>query len=151
MHTFFDYQQRTLDILKYWGLSSVAVGALCTLVPDKRVRHFGYQAATWGAIDAKLAIFGQYQASQKATRFARGELDAAVVAREIERLRTILLVNAGLDVGYIATAVWLLATAGERHERQGMGAGILVQGLFLLVYDLAFAADIGRWLTTDTV
>ncbi|MEW6226412.1 MAG: hypothetical protein AB1627_17465 [Chloroflexota bacterium] len=51
------------------------------------------------------------------------------------RLRRVLLVNAWLDVGYVATGAWL---AG-RTRRRGDGAAVLVQGAFLLWLDATAA------------
>jgi hypothetical protein len=144
---FFEYQQQKLDILKWWGLGSVVLGAAGMLQAGPRVRHAGMQALTWGAIDAALAFAGQHGAAGKARRLDQGALSEDDLAREIRNFRRILLINAGLDVGYVLGGVWLLATAGERHERQGMGMGIIIQGLFLLLYDTALAQDVQhRWL-----
>ena len=51
------------------------------------------------------------------------------------RLRRVLLVNAGLDVGYLAVGAALV-----RHGRwRGDGWAVVVQGAFLLVLDSAAA------------
>jgi hypothetical protein len=139
---FFEYQQQKLDILKWWGLGSVVLGAAGMLQAGPRVRHAGMQALTWGAIDAALAFVGQHGAAGKARQLEHGAMDEATLTREIRTFRRILLINAGLDIGYVLGGVWLLATAGERHRRKGMGAGIIIQGLFLLLYDAALAQDV---------
>jgi hypothetical protein len=54
-------------------------------------------------------------------------------------LRTVLLVNAGLDVGYVAGGV-----AMARRGRPGDGLAIAGQGLFLLWLDLRHAGRVGR-------
>jgi hypothetical protein len=141
---FFAYQQRMLAILKYWGVSNTVGGVLGWLCPHLVVRHASLQAATWGAIDAALAVVGQHNAARKEQQLQRGELSSHDLAREVRNFRHILLVNAGLDVIYILGGYRLLATAGERRERRGMGLGIMMQGLFLLLYDSLLARDVGR-------
>jgi hypothetical protein len=141
---FFAYQQRQLGILKIWGLGSMAAGLASLLHPAPRVRHAGLQALTWGAIDAALALLGRRSARRKAQRAQQGDLGSAAIAGEIRTFRRILLINSALDVGYVLGGLWLLRTAGERQSRQGMGLGIIVQGLFLLIYDALLARDVGR-------
>lgn len=71
-----------------------------------------------GAVDGAIAYVG------KRRRTANGPTDPT-------RLRRVLLVNAGLDVGYLAAGGWLMRDGRWR----GDGAAVLVQGLFLLVLD----------------
>lgn len=145
LHEFYSWQQQALQPLKYWGLGSVAVGGLCALSPNPIVRHFGYQALTWGAIDAALAFFGERGARSKHAEVELGLRDDAQIAQDWQSLRRLLLINAGLDVVYISTAGWLLATSNALTPRRiGMGWGILVQGAFLLVYDVALAAQLSN-------
>jgi hypothetical protein len=95
------------------------------------VRAFGQQTAMWGVTD--LAIAGISAVRDPASG-------------RPGRLRRILLVNAGLDVGYIALGAGLIAlrpTLGGRVEPSaaaGHGAAIVVQGAALLVLDVVHAA-----------
>jgi hypothetical protein len=107
---------------------------------DQRIRQAGIQAIVWGAIDAALAWFGRRGARDK---IGQGANDGLCQAR---RFRLILLINAGLDLGYVAGGAALLRGARGRDERVGTGWGIIVQGLFLLIYDSALAWMVGRWV-----
>lgn len=55
---------------------------------------------------------------------------------ETEEFRRLLAINGGLDLLYLATGV-ILATRRDQLAR-GFGAAILVQGGFLLIFDLAW-------------
>src|SRR3569832_2109310 len=121
--TFFHFQERVLKILLAWGAGSVAVGAPALLSRNQALRHAGIQALAWGAIDAALAYLGRRGARAKIAA------QAQVGATQARRFRTILLVNAGLDVGYVAGGLALARTSRGRADRLGMGIGILVQGL----------------------
>lgn len=144
---FFAYQRRMLGILLAWGLGNMLLGVLAWAIRDPLVRQFGVQALVWGAIDAALALFGRRSARRKAAAYERGDLDNADMLREAANMRRILLVNAGLDVGYIVGGVWVMRRFHARRDRRGMGLGILVQGAFLLVYDSLLARDISRrWI-----
>lgn len=141
---FFPWQRRVLGILLGWGLLSMLAGAALATRPSLALRHFGFQALAWGAIDALLALFGRRSAVRK-----QGDPGVDALA-EARTFRTILAANAGLDVGYIAGGRYLLRTANGRPERVGMGWGIVVQGLFLLLYDTGLALTVQRWLATKT-
>ena len=107
-------------VLGRWALGSAAAGAALSL--DPRTRGFGRQTAAWGAVDGAIALVG-------ARRQAAGRTTAP------ERLRRVLLVNAGLDVGYLAAGAWLVRSTRWR----GDGAAVLVQGAFLLWLDTTAA------------
>jgi len=144
MHeTFFVYQRRALRPLLVWGIGSSVLGAL--LAPFAGFwRQFGLQAFAWGAIDLGLAIAGRRSALLKAEALASHALDETAERSEAERFRTILLVNAGLDLLYIAAGVWTARAFRDRPERRGLGLGIAVQGLFLLLFDALLARDVER-------
>jgi hypothetical protein len=146
-NNFFSFQYHALKPLEQWGLGSVIGGAVLALLPGFW-RHFGLQAIGWGAVDWLLAKAGQRQALLKAEDLVIGDLDEAEAHAAAERLRNLLLINAGLDLLYIGSGLWLLRRAGDRADRRGMGAGILVQGLFLLLFDSILAVEINRrWMT----
>lgn len=144
MHeNFFVYQRRALGPLLIWGIASTVGGAL--LLPFRGFpRHFGLQALVWGAIDLLLALIGRRQALLKAEDMASHRLDEADAAREAEQFRRILLFNAGLDVLYIVSGLLTLLRFRDREDRRGLGTGIVVQGVFLLVFDILLARDVER-------
>lgn len=109
-------EEQLTRVLAAWAVGSVAVGAICSLSP--RTRGFGRQTAAWGLIDGVIVYAGVRG------RRRRGPTDPA-------RLRRVLLVNAGLDVGYLAVGVKLLR--GNRFRLDGLA--VVVQGAFLLVLD----------------
>ena len=103
-------------VLACWAAASVVAGAALSL--DRRTRGFGRQTAAWGAVDGAIAYAGVRG------RRRRGPTSPA-------RLRRVLLVNAGLDIGYLAAGARLVR--GDRWR--GDGLAVLVQGAFLLVLD----------------
>ncbi|QNG36250.1 hypothetical protein F1C76_06285 [Geodermatophilaceae bacterium NBWT11] len=114
-------ETRLTQVLAGWAAASVVVGAALSI--DPCTRGFGRQTAAWGAVDGLIAGVG----ARNRTR--RGPTDPA-------RLRKVLLVNAGLDVGYLALGAALLRTTRWR----GDGAAVVVQGAFLLVLDATAAS-----------
>lgn len=115
-----DVEEQLTRVLGAWAAASVALGGALALRPA--TRGFGRQTAAWGAVDGAIAWAGARK------RRASGPTDP-------RRLRTVLLVNAGLDVGYLAAGAWLVRDGRWR----GDGAAVLVQGAFLLALDSAAA------------
>jgi hypothetical protein len=120
-----------------FGLASLLAGAAVAAAGRSAgTRAFGQQTAAWGAVDLGILAFSAAR--------SRGS------APDPARLRRILLLNAGLDVGYVAAgahAAWHRSSLGGRLAPQaarGHGAAVVVQGLGLLVIDLAFARRMGR-------
>ncbi|MDJ1114083.1 DUF6992 family protein [Microbacterium dauci] len=113
--------------LTRWGTASVVIGGALALFP--RTRAFGLQNLMWGAIDVALAEFTRRQGGVPKKRM----------------LRRILLVNAALDVGYVATGAHLAARTPSfggrlsRADARGHGLAIVLQGAALFVIDLTAA------------
>ncbi len=132
---FYGYQQRRFLLLLGWGLLSIIAGSALQLNPKLFWKQFGIQALLWGAIDAALALFGIIGADRKGKRYVLGELGTADEQKEARSFYRILLINTGLDVGYIGLGMWLMQRFKARADRRGMGLGILVQGLWLFLFD----------------
>ena len=115
-----DVEVRLTQVLGGWAAGSVLVGGALTASP--RTRGFGRQTAVWGAVDGLIAYAGRRKRARKGPAGR-------------ERLRRVLLVNAGLDVGYLAAGLGLV----RRTRWTGDGWAVLVQGAFLLVLDTAAA------------
>jgi alpha-beta hydrolase superfamily lysophospholipase len=124
--------------LVLWAVLSVLAGAAMLAWGDAFWRGVGFMFVAWGVIDGLIGVAGRWFADRNRRRL-RGDADAP--AREATRIRRILWINAGLDVLYIAGGAWLLATAGDAGGA-GAGLGIVLQGAFLLVFDVAHA----RWV-----
>ncbi len=147
---FFGYQRRALGLLLAWGASSVLSGALLWSRRDPLLRQLGIQCLVWGAIDVALALAGRRSARHQAIRYHQGELDSTAVRHAARALQRILLINAGLDVGYVLAGGWLMHRFRQRRDRQGMGLGIALQGFFLFLYDSLVALDLQRrWFAIE--
>ncbi|MCW2777870.1 MAG: hypothetical protein JWN17_1595 [Frankiales bacterium] len=109
-----DVEVRLTRVLGTWAAASVGTGALLA----RRSPGFARQTAVWGLVDGAIAVVGAHGRARKGPTDPR-------------RLRRVLLVNAGLDVGYLAAGAWLVRDGRWR----GDGAAVLVQGAFLLGLD----------------
>lgn len=115
-----------------FGSASVVSGALLAARSrDEGMRAFGRQTGAWGAINLAISGVGAVRSRRRAP--------------DPVRLRRTLLVNAALDVGYVAAGahvVYHATTFGGRvtpAAARGHGWAVVVQGVGLLALDLGFA------------
>ena len=134
--SYYDFQDAVGRTLLIWGGANVVAGAAAQASGNPFLKQFGTQALVWGIINAVLALLGLRGTANK-------RAERAHPAAQARRFRVIVAINALLDVGYIAGGV-ALARSG-RNARTGMGVGIIVQGAFLLLFDLALVALSARW------
>lgn len=114
-----------LSVVLAWSLISMgAATAGLNIVHSPRWKAFWFMTSMWGLIDGAIVLY-------------------ALLTDPIEMptLQKILWINAGLDLVYISSGIWLLT---RQHDRlKGFGQAILIQGIFLLCVDVSFATRIG--------
>ncbi len=122
----YQHMHRANVVLGSWSVLSMGVGAAQLFSPNPFTRAFGMQQLAWGAIDGGIAWYGHRQLHQVDLKLRSPE-------EERKRFRKILLVNTLLDVGYLGLGWYLMRHSNARWH--GHGAGIVVQGGFLLLFD----------------
>ena len=133
--SFFVRQDRMLDPLLAWGIGNVLAGVVITATRRGVPRAIGLQALLWGAIDVSFAIRWQLSARRNALAARSGELSAAVIHDEALWFERVQALNTGLGALYLSGGA-VLAIRGGGDRARGAGAGIMIQGGALLVYDL---------------
>lgn len=139
-----------------WGATSLVGGGALALASD-RDQHptrwaFGVQSAVWGGIDVGIGVTGLVILAGPPSE--RGL--AAVIDKE-RLFHDALLLNMGLDVGYIGlgATLWFAASRGAdgADELRGHGQAIMVQGAALLSFEvlawLSSRRRLGRLLELD--
>ena len=130
--------QRGLTALGGWALGNLAVGGLATGQTEGSAHYFHQMNIGWGAINLALAGAG-YLSARRAARLPA--LSRAESVRAQLRTENLYLFNAGLDVAYLATGVYLLekgrnpTAPGSADRWRGYGHSLLLQGSFLLLFD----------------
>jgi hypothetical protein len=101
----------------------------------------GSQFIGWGAIDGLLAFIGAQYAARK---IEESDVHTPEHQDSVRRnLRTLLSINAGLDVFYVLGGLWLARNKGKDHPFwRGSGWGIVGQGAFLFLFDLVHALQL---------
>ena len=117
-----------------WGLFSTLAGVALVTLGEAFWRGFGGMAIAWGLVDTAIGLVAR-RLIERSRRRTIGDQPARDQAHR--RIRRLLLLNAALDIAYIALGSWLVATAAHDAWRAGAGWGVIVQGGFLLAFDLA--------------
>ncbi len=129
--------RNSMWVLGGWGAANLVVGAFGMRGAQRENRAFQQMNLAWGAVNFGLAATGWWTA----THSDPASFDLYQTVRQHHRVQKIFLFNAGLDVAYMASGLWLkerAKTATRRPERlRGFGRSILLQGAFLFVFDLS--------------
>lgn len=129
--------QKTLGLtLGSFALANIAVGAVAAGQTTGETKYFHKMNVYWNLVNLGIAGAGLL-ASRKRNADTETLADAV---RQHENMKQILLINAGLDVAYVVGGAYLRERAESHPDKadqlRGYGKSIMVQGGFLLAFDL---------------
>jgi hypothetical protein len=122
--------------LLQWGIFSCILGFFLRL-GGRFWKGLGNQFIAWGAIDAAIAIGGQIASNNRLDQFENPG-KAEVKQKEAKSLGRLLWINAVLDVFYVLGGLWW------SKRDKGNGLGVLLQGAFLLIFDVYHALKLPK-------
>jgi hypothetical protein len=127
------FQQRSMMMLGGWALTNIAIGVYGWQSSDGALSYFHQMNAGWNVVNlgiAGLAMYGLKGADPSSFSLMES-------LKEGQNLEQILLLNAGLDVGYIALGGYLLERGKRKASARlkGYGSSLILQGAFLLTFD----------------
>lgn len=132
----FDHQKKGMIVLGAWGLGNALIGGIGMYKSSNpEVRAFHQMNFGWGIVNTAIAGFGYYSASN-------GQLDqnALDLLFDNQKLKSILLLNTGLDVAYMTAGLLMIEkskNASFNPDRwRGFGKSLIMQGAFLFAFDL---------------
>lgn len=112
----------------------VVSGAAYFVSEDDATKYFHEMNAMWNMVNFGLAVPGYLKAKR-----AEKELTLEEMLKQQKKTETIFLVNDVLDLGYIATGIWMRNEAASQADRENMfkgyGNSLILQGSFLLAFD----------------
>lgn len=128
--------------LLIWAAASILAGLSLIALAPRFWQGFGIQTLVWGAIDGVIAGFGLWMSRRRPGRAPHAG-NPQLMDRESRKLKRTLWINTGLDPLYIAGGIVLAATLGRSNPTwAGHGWGIILQGAFLLFFDLIHAQSV---------
>jgi hypothetical protein len=101
---------------------------------DEYTKHFHEMNVMWNTVNLGLAVPGYLKAKREGKALTLEEM-----IKEQKKMETIFLVNDVLDLGYIATGIWMRNEAVNQGVKadmfKGYGNSLILQGSFLLAFD----------------
>ena len=110
-------------------------GAGYFIAENEYTKHFHEMNVMWNTVNFGLALPGYFKAKKNA-----GDWDATEMDRQQRKTQSIFLINSAVDIGYIATGMYLRGEAENRPDEsdmfRGYGDSMVLQGSFLFAFDL---------------
>ena len=118
--------------LAIWSGINISVGTIGYLTqPKNEWTYFQEMNVFWNIVNLGLAIPGILIKEKK---------QASIVEslKKHNNIQTVYLINAALDISYITAGVFLRLLGSEKNDirMKGYGSSLLLQGGYLMVYDL---------------
>lgn len=140
-----DINKKGMTVLGSWAIGNIVLNSslLIAGTDDKRTEAFYQMNIGWNAVNLALAIPGFINARNRLQKAYKPE-NAADILDETQKIEKILLLNTGLDVAYMAAGGWLMniqtSDIAQKMQFEGFGAGLILQGGFLFVFDIIMYA-----------
>lgn len=122
-----------MKILGSWAAGNIIIGGIGMTRSEGNVRYFHQMNLAWNSVNLAIAGLGYFGSRRDPSAFSLKE-----TVQEFNKFENILLFNAGLDVGYIATGayLWERGIRKENSRLKGYGQSLILQGGFLFTFDL---------------
>lgn len=119
-------------VLGGWAVSNMIAGGIGMATTSSTTKYFHQMNAAWNTINLTIAGFGYYGLMSQSTGMSLTE-----TISEFHSFEKILLLNAGLDVGYMALGafMWERGLRKDSNRLTGYGQSLILQGGFLLTFD----------------
>lgn len=137
----FNHERHELDRRLMFGLGSwagvnmIGSGIAWASLPQGEARSFHQMNVIWNTVNMGLAIPGFIKAKRGENKLPYGQ-----TLEEHYKTEKVFLFNSGLDVAYMTSGFLLRSIAESKpenaHQLRGFGNSLLLQGGFLLVFDL---------------
>ena len=127
-----DYNRNGMLILGSWAIGNMVWGGIGASQSSGEVKAFHQMNVYWNAVNLVIAGFGYYQATKEVPG-----TDFWATMEAQQSIEKILLVNAALDVAYMAGGLFL-KERGLRTDNSrlvGFGKSVILQGAFLMAFD----------------
>jgi len=130
------FKKNGMQVLGGWALTNIAVSGFM-LTQTRGVNYrFHEMNVFWNIVNLGIAGLGYYDAQNTS---AEG-IGLIETLSNNQGFGKILLLNAGLDVGYVMSGLYLRERSKQvsklSNRLKGYGNSIILQGGFLLVFDI---------------
>lgn len=123
-------------VLGSWAALNIITGTTGNFTSKGESKYFHQFNAMWNTVNLAIAGFGYFNSIN--TDYSL--LTNSQIVKDFSSLQSFLLLNAGLDVAYIATGLYLKekskSSPNNSDRLRGYGNSLLLQGGFLLLFDV---------------
>lgn len=137
-----DYESGRLSINGYgmgvlilWASANILTGIIGWIFKRGTFRYFFQMNALWNVVNLGIGLAGYFDAATDLSSVTQGQ-----IITTYHDMQNLYLLNAGLDIAYIAIALLLLERAKNirkwRPLLRGYGYSLILQGSFLFIFDL---------------
>ena len=122
-----------MKILGGWALANIAFGSVSYFNSANKKKYFNQMNVMWNVVNLGLATAGYFGAKADLNK----QSNLAQSIHDQQKIEKILLLNTGLDIGYLATGLFLNERGKNKSSDRlkGYGQSLILQGAFLLIFD----------------
>ncbi len=127
-----------MKVLGGWAIANIAIGSVGFYKTKGATKYFHQMNIFWNIVNLGIATAGFYGAKEASNK----QYSVEQSIQEQRKTERILLINAGLDVAYVAGG-WYLNRRGiskSSDRLHGYGNSIILQGAFLFLFDSSMFA-----------
>jgi hypothetical protein len=123
-----------MTVLLAWSGANIVQGSISAGNLAGSAHYFHQMNAYFNVINLAIAGYGLYEVRKQMNR----KLNLYQNLQQQQKVESLLLLNSGLDLAYITTGMYL-RERGTNHlndQTKGYGGSLMLQGGFLLAFDL---------------
>ncbi len=123
-----------MTVLLAWSGANLVQGSISAGNLIGSPHYFHQMNAYFNIINLAIAGYGLYEVRKQLNK----KLSLLQNLRQQQKIESLLLLNSGLDLSYITTGLYLRERGTNKLNEQtkGYGGSLILQGSFLLVFDL---------------
>jgi len=123
-----------MAVLLSWSAANIVQGSISAGNLQGSQHYFHQMNAYFNVVNLAIAGYGLYEVHNQMKK----KLDLYQNLKQQQKVESFLLLNSGLDIAYITTGLYL-QERGTNHfndKTKGYGGSLMLQGSFLLVFDI---------------
>lgn len=123
-----------MTILLAWSGANLVQGSISAGNLVGSPHYFHQMNAYFNIVNLAIAGYGLYEVRKQMNK----KLSLYQNLRQQQRIESLLLLNSGLDLTYITTGLYLRERGTNKlnDQTKGYGGSLMLQGSFLLVFDI---------------
>ncbi|MBU0696914.1 MAG: hypothetical protein KKE39_10395 [Bacteroidetes bacterium] len=102
-----------MKILGGWALANIAFGSVSYFNSSNKKKYFNQMNVMWNVVNLGLATAGYFGAKADLNQ----QLTLAQSLHDQQKIEKILLLNTGLDIGYMAAGLFLNERGKTNHRK----------------------------------